>query len=138
MIGTSYHNMDAKGRLAMPAKLREALGESFYITIARNHSLVVYGCEDWEQKVEKFNLLSSDKKAAMRTLFTSAVYCEPDSQGRILLSPELRAYANLVKEVAVLGAGTQVELWDAQAWRAEAQRQLSSGSVFDAMEELGF
>ncbi|WP_409967905.1 division/cell wall cluster transcriptional repressor MraZ [Bengtsoniella intestinalis] len=138
MIGTSYHNMDAKGRLAMPAKLRESLGDSFYITIARNHSLVVYSCEDWREKEEKYSQLSSGKRAAISSLFTSAVYCEPDSQGRILLSPELRAHANLIKEVAVLGAGTQVELWEADAWRAEVERQLSSGSVFDAMEELGF
>lgn len=138
MIGTSYHNMDAKGRLAMPAKLREDLGDAFYITVARNNSLVVYSCEDWAQKLDMFAGLSSGKKAAVATLFTSAVYCEPDAQGRILLSPELRTHANLVKEVAVLGAGTQVELWDADAWRAESKRQLSSGSVFDAMEELGF
>lgn len=138
MIGTSYHNMDAKGRLAMPAKLREALGASFYISVGQGSSLVVYSVEDWEEKRAKSKALPYVKSVRLTPFFSSAVYCEPDAQGRITLSPELRAHAKLTKEVAVLGAGARVELRDADAWRAEYKRSMETEDVFAAMEELDF
>ncbi len=138
MIGTSYHNMDAKGRLAMPAKLREALGATFYISIGQGASLVVYSPEDWEVKKAKARALPSSKLSRLLPFFTSAVLCEPDGQGRILLSPELREHANLKKEVAVLGAVDHVELRDADTWRAEYKRRMDTNDVFAAMEEYDF
>ena len=138
MIGTSYHNMDAKGRLAMPAKLREALGQRFYVTIGRDFSLAVYSDNQWSQMEDKFNQLPYAKGCVLRPLFANAVCCEPDGQGRILLSQELREYAKIKKEVAVLGVGSRVEIWQADAWRAEVQRQLQDDNVFAAMEEMDF
>lgn len=93
MTGQYQHSIDAKGRVFIPAKLREELGETFYVTMGMDSCLSVYSDASWAKFTEKFESLPYTKTKAMRPLFANAAKCEPDSQGRILLPQKLRAYA---------------------------------------------
>ena len=139
MTGQYQHSIDAKGRLFIPAKLREELGATFYVTIAgTDPCLAVYSEESWEKLTEKFdNLPYSKAKKAIRTLYSNAAKCEPDAQGRILLPQKLRDYAGLKKDVVVAGVATRAEIWNAEKWTAQENEELSSGDLASIVEKLG-
>ncbi len=135
-IGTSNHNIDSKGRVIIPAKFREELGEVFYATKGKDHTVMVLSKEGWE----KLGASLASKPSAMvvkltRFFFSSAVELNPDKQGRVLLSQDLRDYAGLDKDVVINGAGSQVEIWDAQRWN-EYNSDLSDEEVYDIMSSL--
>lgn len=139
MTGQYQHSIDAKGRLFIPAKLREELGATFYVTIAgTDPCLAVYSEESWEKLTEKFdNLPYSKAKKAIRTLYSNAAKCEPDAQGRILLPQKLRAYAGLTKDVVVAGVSKRAEIWNAEAWADMEAKEMEAASLAATMEELG-
>lgn len=139
MTGQYQHSIDAKGRLFIPAKLREELGETFYVTIAgTDRCLAVYSEAEWEKLTEKFdNLPYSKAKAAIRSLYANAAKCEPDAQGRILLPQKLRAYAELEKDVVVAGVSKRAEIWNADKWAAIEAAELEADGLASIMEELG-
>ncbi|MBR0310940.1 MAG: division/cell wall cluster transcriptional repressor MraZ [Oscillospiraceae bacterium] len=139
MTGQFQHSIDAKGRLFIPAKLREELGETFYVTIAgTDRCLAVYSEEGWEKLTEKFDSLPySQAKRAIRQLYSNAAKCEPDAQGRILLPQKLRAYAGLEKEVVIAGVSKRAEIWNAEAWAKLEAEELETESLAAVMEELG-
>ena len=102
LSGEYEHKLDAKGRLIMPLKLRSELGESFMVTKGIDCCLYVYGMTEWEEFVEKLNKLPMTNRTARafkRGFLAGAVKCEPDAQGRILLSPKQREYAHIDKDV---------------------------------------
>ena len=101
MTGQYQHTIDAKGRLFIPAKLREELGDTFYVTMGMDSCLSIYSDASWARFTEKFESLPYTKTKAMRPLFANAAKCEPDAQGRIVLPQKLRAYAHLEKDVVV-------------------------------------
>ena len=140
MTGQYQHSIDAKGRLFIPAKLREELGDTFYVTIAgTDPCLAVYSEEGWEKLTEKFDSLPYSKaKKAIRQLYSNAAKCEPDAQGRILLPQKLRAYAKLEKDVTVIGVSNRAEIWSAAAWSAKMAEELDPANMAAMMEELGF
>lgn len=138
MTGQYQHSIDSKGRLFIPAKLREELGETFYITMGVDCCLSVYSQDSWDRFTEKFESMPYTRSRAMRPLFANAAKCEPDAQGRILLPAKLRAYAGLKKDVTVIGVSNRAEIWDAAAWRAEEEKELSPENLAAVMEELGF
>jgi len=98
LTGQYQHSIDAKGRVFIPAKLREELGETFYVTMGMDSCLSVYSDASWAKFTEKFESLPYTKTKAMRPLFANAAKCEPDSQGRILLPQKLRAYGEKLFE----------------------------------------
>ncbi len=135
-IGTSNHNIDSKGRVIIPAKFREELGEVFYATKGKDHTVMILSKEGWEKLGESL----ASKPSAMvvklkRFFFSSAVELNPDKQGRVLLSQDLRDYAGLDKDVVINGAGSQVEIWDAARWN-EYNSDLSDEEVYDIMSSL--
>lgn len=138
MTGQYQHSIDAKGRLFIPAKLREELGETFYVTMGMDSCLSVYSDTSWARFTEKFESLPYTKTKAMRPLFANAAKCEPDSQGRILLPQKLRAYAHLEKDVVVIGVSNRAEIWNAEAWAELEAAELNSENLGAVMEELGF
>ena len=95
MTGQYAHNIDAKGRLFIPAKLREELGQTFHVTIGLDHCLSIYSNESWDAFMAKLRDLPYSKAKALRVLSANAVDCEPDAQGRILFPAKLRQYADL-------------------------------------------
>ena len=138
MTGQYQHTIDAKGRLFIPAKLREELGDTFYVTMGMDSCLSVYSDASWARFTEKFESLPYTKTKAMRPLFANAAKCEPDAQGRILLPQKLRAYAKLEKDVTIAGVSDHAEIWNAEAWSAVEAEELDLANLGAAMEELGF
>jgi len=117
--GEYQHTIDEKGRLIMPAKFREVLGETFIITKGLDGCLFVYPQEEWkilEDKLKKLPFTNKDARAFARFFFAGATECETDKQGRVLISGNLREYSRLNKEVVVIGVGTRIEIWSGETW----------------------
>ena len=137
MTGQYAHNIDAKGRLFIPARLREELGERFHVTIGQDRCLSVYSDESWTAFMDKLKELSYSKVKQLRPMFACAADCELDVQGRILSPAKLREYAGLDKEVVVIGSFDRVEIWNAQRWARMEEDAFASGDLERAMEEMG-
>ena len=138
MTGEYQHSLDSKGRLFMPAKLREELGAVFYITIAMDRCLCAYSSESWDTLSERVNAMPYVKQRKMRPLFAHAARCELDSQGRVLVPQNLRDYANLTKSVTVVGCNNHAELWDSDAWQTVFEEETTPENIAAVMEELEF
>ncbi|MBR0040092.1 MAG: division/cell wall cluster transcriptional repressor MraZ [Oscillospiraceae bacterium] len=138
MTGEFQHSLDSKGRLFIPAKLREELGDVFYMTVSMERCLCVYSAESWLSFSEKIGAMPYVKQRRMRPLFARAARCELDSQGRTLIPQSLRTYAGLVKNVTVVGCNNHAELWDTEAWKDVCERESTPENIAAAMEELDF
>ncbi len=138
MKGEYKHSIDAKGRLAIPAKLREELGEHFTVTKGLDGCLAVYPEAEWEGLEQRIRSMPMSKARDLQRFFFSAAFdAELDSQGRILLPANLRKYASLTKETVVIGAFNHAEIWDAEKW-AQYNDNINEERIIEAMEELGF
>lgn len=118
-LGTHRHAMDAKGRLVLPAPYRELLREGMVMTIGYDNCLTLQTPDQWEQTVTALRgLRSSNPRERMfsRLVASNAQRQELDKQGRISIPQELRDYARLTRDVAVVGDITRVEIWDAGRW----------------------
>ena len=138
MYGKYKHSVDPKGRLFVPSKLREELGEAFYVTLGLDHCLSVYTEAGWQAILDKYNALPISQARKMRFLFANAAKCEPDKQGRFMIPAELRAYAHLNQNVTFIGQGDHAEIWDTAAYDAFEAEMLTPENLAAAMEELGF
>ena len=117
--GEYQHTLDAKGRVIMPSKLREGLGESFFVTKGLDKNLLVFSREEWDVFNNKLNTLPMANKNARgfsRLFLSGAVECEANAQGRVLLPATLRAYAGIDKDVTIIGNGNKVEIWSTENW----------------------
>ena len=124
LIGEYRPNIDAKGRFNFPAKLREELGESFFITRGMDNCLFVYSGEEYEALARRIQALPLTKaKGLQRFFFSGAAEVEPDKQGRILIPPNLRDHAGLTRDVTVIGAAVRAEIWDTARWAAYNESQ---------------
>ena len=138
MFGKFTHNVDPKGRLFVPAKLREELGDVFYVMIGLENSLMVFPEEKWEQVSASFNSVPLSDSGALRYIRSNVAKCEPDKQGRFVLPPILRKYADLTNDVTFLGQGDHAGSWDAAAYEAkEAAWMADSSNLATALKELG-
>ena len=104
LTGEYQHNMDQKGRVTVPSKFREDLGDKFYVCKGLDGCLFVLSSAQWDKLVEKVSAISG------------AAEVEPDKQGRILIPQSLRDHAGLEKDVTVIGAAVRAEIWDTQRW----------------------
>lgn len=137
MTGQYAHTIDAKGRLFIPAKLREELGGTFHVTAGQDHCLSVFSDEIWNARMDDLRSQGYSKIKELRALFALTADCEPDAQGRILLPAKLRQYAGLEKDVVVIGSFDRVEIWNAQRWAEFENAAFADGSLERAMAELG-
>ncbi|VAW51583.1 Cell division protein MraZ [hydrothermal vent metagenome] len=140
--------VDAKGRMAMPARYRERLLEScggrLVVTVDQDHCLLVYPLPEWEVIEEKVNNLPSFNKHSrllQRLLIGHATDLEMDGQGRILLPAMLREYASLKKKAVVIGQGKKLEIWDEKTWTESQEQwvaavQADEGELPVSLEEL--
>ena len=118
-MGEYAHNIDKKGRIIIPAKFREELGDHVIITRGLDGCLAVYTKEQWETIYEQLMKLPSTKKDArmfVRMMTSKAAECEIDAQGRVLIPSPLVKLAELVKECMVIGAANHVEIWSRARW----------------------
>ena len=138
LIGEYCHSVDSKGRVIFPVKLREALGENFYITRGLDGCLNVYPAEEWDRLKNELNQLPRSKsRDIQRYFFSGACEGEPDKQGRVLIPASLRTHAALEKDVMLIGVSTHVEIWNKEAWESRCA-SLTSEAIAEVMDSLGF
>ena len=137
MTGIYQHTIDAKGRLSIPARLREELGDTFYVTFSMEKCLSAYSLESWERFEEKTKEMPRIDQRRVRSIFAHASKCDLDSQGRALLSQRLRDFAGLDRNVAVVGVGECVEIWDAEEWAAIDEIETTPDYIAQVYRELG-
>lgn len=138
MTGEYQHSLDNKGRLFIPAKLRDELGEVFFVTLSMDRCLCAYNQENWQVLSEKVNAMPYVRQRKMRPLFAHAARCELDGQGRTLIPQGLRDYAGLTKNVTVVGCNNHAELWDSAAWSEVYAVETTPENIASVMEELEF
>jgi MraZ protein len=136
-LGEYQHTLDAKGRVSLPAKFRAEMTGSLVVSKGLDKSLNVYSAEEYrrfEETLVSGSDFDSGKRRLRRFFVAGADTVELDSAGRISLSPVLREYAGLKKDVAVTGNGNRIEIWDADAWATYNGE--GEGSLEDLAEEL--
>ena len=138
VTGEYSHTIDAKGRLAVPSRLRDELGSVFYVTLSMDRCLSAYSAENWQKFSDKVDAMPFVKQRKMRPLFAFAARCETDGQGRILLPQNLREYAGLEKEVTIVGCNNHAELWDSAKWAQQHELEMTPENIAAVMEELEF
>lgn len=140
-IGEHEHTIDLKGRVIVPSKFRDDLGSKFIVTKGLDNCLFIYPNDEWkvlEEKLKTLPLTSKDARAFVRFFFSGAAECEVDKQGRILIPSNLREYAELDKDVKVIGVSTRVEIWSKTRWHEYTTNQsVNVDEIAEKMFELG-
>lgn len=139
LIGEYEHSVDTKGRLIMPAKLRDEIGYKFIVTKGLDGCLFVFPLKEWEIFQEKLRALPvSDKNARnfTRFFFAGAIECEIDKQGRFLISSNLREFAELDKDVIIIGMNSRLEIWSKEKWQ-QCDEAISADEIAEQMTDLG-
>lgn len=140
-IGEYQHTLDDKGRIIIPSKFREELGEEFVMTKGLDNCLFVYPKSEWiilEDKLKALPLTNRDARAFVRFFFAGASECVLDKQGRVLVPPNLREHSKLDKEAVVIGVSTRMEIWSKDEWDAyNDYDNLSYDSIAENMAALG-
>lgn len=140
-MGEYTHNMDKKGRLIIPAKIRDELEEKFVITRGLDNCLFLYPMPEWKKLEEKLTSLPMTSKNArnfVRFFFSGANECELDKQGRVSLPLNLRDFAQFEREIVIVGLANRLELWAKEKWDSYlGEVEESYEDIADAMEELG-
>lgn len=139
LIGEYYHNLDAKGRVSIPAKFRDDLGGTFVLSRGLDNCLYAYSTKEWEGfQNELLSLRGADAQRIRRFFFSGASECEIDAQGRAVIPPSFRAYAGLKKELVILGVSNRAEIWDREKWENYiSSSSFESDEIAKAMEKLG-
>lgn len=140
LFGGYQHTIDQKGRMFIPSKLRDELGESFVICrgISGKRCLCIYSEAEWDKLVEKIETLPSTKSSTVkRFLYEGSFTLECDAQGRVLIPATLREYAMLEKEAHIIGMSKNLEIWNTELW-AKENEQYTPESIASIMEELNF
>ena len=129
-MGEYNHTIDEKGRVIVPSKFRETLGDNFVVTQGLDGCLFVYSYEEWEIFVEGLKKLpgTKDARQLQRYFMAGAASCEVDKQGRILIPAKLRASAGLEKEVVFVGVLSKIEIWSRERWE--------KNDCYDNMDEI--
>ena len=138
-MGEYNHTVDGKGRLIVPSKFRESLGDEFVVTKGLDGCLFVYSNEEWANIEEKFRnvpLTTKDARKFSRFFFAGAATCEVDKQGRILLPAVLREYADIQKDIVSVGVLNRIEIWSKQRW-LDTNTYDDMDEVAEHMADLG-
>ncbi len=140
-IGEYEHTVDVKGRIIMPSKLRENIGEKFIITKGLDKCLFAYSKSEWanfEEKLKTLPLTNKNARDFVRFFLSGAVDCEIDKQGRFLVPANLRTYANIDKEIVIIGVGTRLEIWNKESWtKYSSEENISADEIAENMTMLG-
>ena len=141
LIGEYEHSLDAKGRLIMPAKLRDDIGEKFIITKGLDGCLFGFSQNEWtnfEEKLKTLPLTNKNARDFVRFFLSGATECEIDKQGRFLITSNLREYATLEKDAIIIGVGTRIEIWNREKWKSyNSDENISADEIAENMTMLG-
>ncbi len=140
-IGEYEHTLDAKGRIIIPSKFREKLGDEFVMTKGLDNCLFVYPKSEWnvlEEKLKTLPLTNKDARAFIRFFFAGASEGSLDKQGRVTIPANLRKHSRLDKEAVIIGVSTRMEIWSRDEWESyNDDENLSYDSISEKMLELG-
>ena len=139
LIGEYEHSLDVKGRLIMPAKLRQDMGDKFIVTKGLDWCLFAFSQNEWlnfETKLKALPLSDRNARNFVRFFLSGATECEIDKQGRFLIPNNLRVAANLEKETVIIGVGTRLEIWDKATWD-KCDENISADEIAENMTMLG-
>ncbi|NLY44434.1 MAG: division/cell wall cluster transcriptional repressor MraZ [Tissierella sp.] len=140
-IGEYQHTLDTKGRIIVPSKFREELGDEFVITKGLDNCLFVYPQNEWkvlEDKLKTLPLTNKDARAFVRFFFSGACESTLDKQGRVLIPANLREHSKIDKDAVVIGVSTRLEIWSKEEWEGYIDEDnLSYDSIAEKMAELG-
>jgi MraZ protein len=129
-LGEFNHAIDEKGRITIPAKFRAQLAEGLVVARGIERCLSVIPLDKWEElakEILQFPIFRRDSRALRRHIFSGAVECQLDAQGRILLPEPLRSYASLEDRAVVIGVYTHLEIWNPSSWhkiRMKAEKEI--------------
>lgn len=129
-MGEYNHSIDTKGRIIVPAKFRETLGDEFVVTLGLDGCLFVYPNEEWQKFIVELKNLPGNKEARQlqRYFMAGAANCEVDKQGRILIPQKLREHAGLEKDIVFVGVLSKIEIWSKERW--------DGNNNYDNMDEI--
>ena len=139
LIGEYEHSLDTKGRLIMPAKLRQDMGDKFIVTKGLDGCLFAFSQNEWlnfETKLKSLPLSDKNARNFVRFFLSGATECELDKQGRFLIPNNLRIAANLEKDTVIIGVGTRLEIWDKATWD-KCDENISADEIAENMTMLG-
>ena len=140
-MGSFEHRIDSKGRLVLPARYRQSLGDAVVCTVGLDRCVAVYPMDEWERYLEKLRSLpfaKNDARQFMRAVLGAAEELTADKQGRILINARLRAYAGLGEEVIVSGVMDHLEVWNKERWTANDAAMLENfTSLAEGVGDLG-
>ena len=138
-MGEYNHIIDAKGRLIIPARFRELLGEEFILTKGLDGCLSIYPMDAWEAfetKLRALPLTNKNARTFTRFFVAGATNCELDKQGRILVPATLREFAGLEKDVVLTGNINRIEIWSKEKWNENSNYD-DMDAIAESMEEMG-
>ncbi|MCT4563795.1 MAG: division/cell wall cluster transcriptional repressor MraZ [Maledivibacter sp.] len=140
-IGEYLYTIDKKGRINIPAKFREELGERFFLTKGLDNCLFVFPEREWnifENKLKQLPLTNKNARAFVRLFFSGATECSLDKQGRVTIPQNVREFSQLEKEVAIIGVSTRIEIWSKDNWdKYNDTANISYGDIAEQMADLG-
>jgi MraZ protein len=140
-IGEYSHNLDEKGRLAVPKKFRQALSKGAVVTRGLDACLFLYTSAEWEKLAQKLSSLpfaQANTRAFARLMLAGAMDVKADKQGRIILPEYLREYAGLKKSIVIAGLYNRLELWDQTKWSGYTKKsEAESNEIAEQMSDLG-
>ena len=141
LIGEYEHSLDSKGRIIMPAKLRQDMGEKLIVTKGLDGCLFAFSQSEWlnfETKLKALPLSDKNARNFVRFFLSGATECEIDKQGRFLISSNLREFADLQKEVVIIGVLDKIEIWSKEKWlKYSEEENLAADYIAERIENLG-
>ncbi len=141
LVGEYRHNVDTKGRVSVPSKFREDLGQAFVITKGLDSCLFAYSKQEWKNFEDKLNTLpitNHEARAFKRFFFSGAAECEVDKQGRVNIPQQLRDYAGIQKDVVIVGLSNRAEIWNNENWdKYNGESSADISSLESQMSKLG-
>ena len=141
LIGEYEHSLDVKGRLILPAKIREDMGDKFIVTKGLDGCLFGFSQNEWtnfEEKLKTLPLTNKNARDFVRFFLSGAIECEIDKQGRFLIAGNLREYASLEKDAIIIGVGTRIEIWNREKWKSyNSDENISADEIAENMTMLG-
>lgn len=138
-MGKYNHTIDPKGRLSIPSKFREQLGDEFVLSRGMDDCLFLYPIEEWEKfadKISDLDLLVEENRDFARYFLSEAQYVTVDKQGRILMPSDLREEAGLDKDVVISGMGKRIEIWSLDSWNKNREK-VNIGQTAKSMTGMG-
>ncbi len=139
-IGEYKHSIDNKNRVTIPSKYRDGLGDVFMLTKGLDNCLSIYPYSEWtifEQKLKGLPLTNQNARRFTRFFLSGAVECNIDKQGRVLLTPSLKSYAGVTKDVYFIGMGDRIEVWSSAEWDKYNEDDFDANELAEQMAELG-